>query len=396
MRSSAQPADVPVARQAGASAASFAAFAVVLLVAFLLWTGLFALREAEAHEEFGVAQLVRWELGALANKWLFAAGAPLRDDPEPDAALAAWFALGDRRDAEGRRLENVAEAAIEGRVDAAVREQGLSFPLPLPGALKVWPPLDIELTASPHVLVISPRTEIRRQEQRVLQFDLGRDELLEIEREAEERDASIAAFVAPTGGVAFYPAIVSDASSYRGAVGTAAHEWVHHYLTFYPLGRAYFTDDDAQTINETVASLVGRELRDAVIERFGDPTPPLAAVPAPAPAPDIDRATVLRELRLEVDALLEEGKVEEAERRMEEVRLMLADHGISIRRINQAYFAWYGTYAARADAVDPLGDQLRELRERAGSLARFLELVRGVTTRAEVEALLEAPAGRSQ
>ena len=75
---------------------------------------------------------------------------------------------------------------------------------------------------------------------------------------------------------------------------------------------------------------------------------------------------------------------------------MLADHGISIRRINQAYFAWYGTYAARADAVDPLGDQLRELRERAGSLARFLELVRGVTTRAEVEALLEAPAGRSQ
>ena len=365
------------------------------LLAFLLWAGLFELHEAEAHEEFDVAQLVRWELGALANKWLFAAGAPLRDDPEPDEALAAWFALGDRRDAEGRRLENVAESAIEGRVDAAIREQGLSFPLPLPGALQVWPPLDIELTASPHVLVISPRTEIRRQEQRVLQFDLGRDELLEIEREAEERDASIAAFVAPTGGVAFYPAIVSDANSYRGAVGTAAHEWVHHYLTFYPLGRAYFTDDDAQTINETVASLVGNELRDAVIERFGDPTPPLAPAPAAAPAPDIDRSTVLRELRLEVDALLEEGKVEEAERRMEEVRLLLADHGVSIRRINQAYFAWYGTYAARADAVDPLGNQLRELRERAGSLARFLELVRSVTTRAEVEALLEAPAGPS-
>ncbi len=377
-----------------AASPSLAALAVGLL-AFLLWTGLFALREAEAHEEFDVAQLVRWELGALANKWLFAAGAPLRDDPEPDEALAAWFALGDRRNAEGRRLENVAEAAIEGRVDAAIREQGLSFPLPLPGALQVWPPLDIELTASPHVLVISPRTEIRRQEQRVLQFDLGRDELLEIEREAEERDASIAAFVAPTGGVAFYPAIVSDTNSYRGAVGTAAHEWVHHYLTFYPLGRAYFTDDDAQTINETVASLVGWELRDAVIERFGDPTPPLAPAPAAAPAPDIDRSTVLRELRLEVDALLEEGKVEEAERRMEEVRLLLADHGVSIRRINQAYFAWYGTYAARADAVDPLGNQLRELRERAGSLARFLALVRSVTTRAEVEALLEAPAGPS-
>ena len=371
---------------------SLAAFVLGLLAAFLLWAGLFALREPQPHEEFDLAQLVRWELSTLANKWLFAAGAPLRDDPAPDAALTAWFALDDRSTAAGQRLENVAEAAIEGRIDAVVREKELSFPLPLPGALAVWPPLDIELSESPHVLVISPRSEIRRAEQRILQFDLGRDELLRIEREAEERDESIAAFVAPTGGVAFYPAIVSDVGSYRGVAGAAAHEWVHHYLTFYPLGRAYFTDDDAQTINETVATLVGHELRDAVIERFGDPTPPRA----PAPAPDIDRAAVLRELRLEVDALLEEGRVGQAERRMEEVRLMLADHGVSIRRINQAYFAWYGTYAARADAVDPLGEQLRELRERAGSLARFLELVRGITTRAEVEALLEAEDGAAQ
>ena len=317
-------------------------------------------------------------MGTLTNKWVFAVGEPLRDDPPGDEAIAAWFALRDRDSDEARRLENVAEAAIEGRVDAAIREQGLSFPLTLPGPLAVWPPLDIELTPSPHVLIISPRTEIRRQEQRILQLDLGREELHRIEREAEERDGSIAAFVAPTGGVAFYPAIVSDESSYRGAVSTAAHEWVHHYLIFYPLGRAYFTDDDAQTINETVASLVGWELRDAVLERFGDPTPPRAS--AGAPAPTIDRSAVLRELRLEVDALLEAGKVEQAEQRMEEVRLMLADHGVSIRRINQAYFAWYGTYAARPDAVDPLGGQLRELRARAGSLARFLELVRGVTS----------------
>ena len=363
---------------------SLAAFVVGLLAAVLLWNGLFGLR-GDTDEEFDIAHLVRWEFGALANKWLFAAGEPLRDDPPAEEAIAAWFALGDRSGEEGRRLENVVESAIEGRIDAAIREHGISFPLPLPGALEVWPPLDIELTPSPHVLVISPRTEIRRQDERILQFDLGIEELYRIEREAEEQDDSIAAFVAPTGGIAFYPAIV-DARSYRGAVGTAAHEWVHHYLAFYPLGRAYFAGGDAQTINETVASLAGWELRDAVLERFGDPTPPASFAPAPASA--IDRSAVLRELRLEVDALLEQGRVEEAERRMEEVRLMLADHGISIRRINQAYFAWYGTYAARADAVDPLGDQLRELRARAGSLARFLELVRGITSRAEVEALL--------
>lgn len=377
-----------VKRRARAAAPPLAAFVAGLLAAVLLWSALFALRGDE-DEEFDVAHLVRWEFAALANKWLFAAGAPLRDDPPADEAIAAWFTLPDRSAEEGRELENVVESAIEGRIDAVIRDHGLSFPLPLPGALKVWPPLDIELTPSPHVLIISPRSEIRREEERILQFDLSLDDLYRIEREAEERDGSIASFVAPTGGIAFYPAIV-DARSYRGAVATAAHEWVHHYLVFYPLGRAYFADDDARTINETVASLVGWELRDAALERFGDPT----AFARPAAAPSavrsvgIDRNEVLRELRLEVDALLEEGRVEEAERRMEEVRLVLADHGFPIRRINQAYFAWYGTYAARADAVDPLGGQLRELRERAGSLARFLELVRGVTTRAEVEALL--------
>ncbi|MYB40949.1 MAG: hypothetical protein F4X76_01920 [Chloroflexi bacterium] len=367
---------------------ALAAFGAGLLAAVLLWSALFALR-GDTDEEFDVAHLVRWEFAALANKWLFAAGEPLRDDPAPDEAIAAVGARAPGGAVEGRGRDPGGGPPRARPAAAAIREQGLSFPLSLPGALAVWPPLDIELTPSPHVLVISPRGEIRRQDERILQFDLSLDDLYRIEREAEERDGSIASFVAPTGGIAFYPAIV-DARSYRGAVSTAAHEWVHHYLIFYPLGRAYFADADARTINETVASLVGWELRDAALERFGDPTAsarPAAAPPA-ARAEGIDRNAVLRELRLEVDALLAEGRVAEAERRMEEVRLMLADHGFAIRRINQAYFAWYGTYAARADAVDPLGGQLRELRERAGSLARFLELVRGITTRAEVEALL--------
>ena len=159
-----------MARGAKAATPSLAAFATGLFAALLLWSALFALRGGAAHDEFDVAHLARWELGTLTNKWVFAVGEPLRDDPPGDEAIAAWFALRDRDSDEARRLENVAEAAIEGRVDAAIREQGLSFPLTLPGPLAVWPPLDIELTPSPHVLIISPRTEIRRQEQRILQL----------------------------------------------------------------------------------------------------------------------------------------------------------------------------------------------------------------------------------
>lgn len=74
---------------------------------------------------------------------------------------------------------------------------------------------------------------------------------------------------------------------------------------------------------------------------------------------------------------------------MEAVRVQLSDAGFRIRRLNQAYFAWYGTYAARPDATDPLGAQLREVRSRTGSLLAFLEVVRNATSRAEVVAALE-------
>ncbi len=352
-----------------------------LLLAFGLWLGLLGLREARAGDSF---DLLRWELATVANKALFAIASPLRDDPRSEEALERYFALDDRYGEEARGLENAVEAVIEGRVDAAIREAGLSFPVPLPGALQVWPPVDIEIARSPRVLVISPRAEILRVDDRLLRTDLTLRERDAIEREAEARDSSISVLAIPTGGVATYPAIVRASASYRSLVAIAAHEWVHHYLAFYPLGRAIFNDPDALTINETVADIAGDELGAMVVARHGDPAPPRP----PAAAPTIDRSEVLRDLHTEVDSLLAEGRIEEAERRMEEVRQELEDHGIRIRRINQAYFAFYGTYASRDDAIHPLGRQLIEVRERAGSLARFLELVRGVTTAADVEELL--------
>ena len=352
------------------------------VIAFGLWLALFAWREARSGDSF---DLLRWELATVANKTLFALGAPMRDDPSPEDAVARYFALEDRDGDIARRLENVVEAAIEGRVDAAVREAGLSFALPLPGARAVWPPVDIELTRSPRVLVISPRAEIRRAGDHLLRADLATHERDAIERATEARDASISALAVPTGGVATYPAIVAASRSYPSTIATSAHEWVHHYLAFYPLGRALFGNDpDVLIINETVASIAGDELGDSVRARHGGPS----AARAPANPPAIDRDEVLRDLHTEVDGLLAAGKVAEAERRMEEVRQLLADHGVYIRRINQAYFAFYGTYATRDDAIHPLGGQLLELRERAGSLARFIELVREVTAASEVEALL--------
>jgi hypothetical protein len=361
------------------AAAGFLGFALVVMA--------LGLRDHRADDRF---DLVRWELDTFPNRWLAVLASPFRDAaPDEDEVLRAYFAL-PPEDPGRAEYENEVERIIEGRITQVLSDLGLSARVDPPRG--VFPPVDVELAISPQVLVTSPRDVIERKDTDLLRPDIEAARALEIEANAEEADPDLAALVVPSGGVATYPAIVSDRSSYAGVLGTSAHEWVHHYLAFYPLGFNYYRSGDLRTINETVADIVGEEVAGIALERWGDPTtvPATAAAPAddvppPPPGPTVDRNAVLRALRLEVDALLAEGRIEEAEARMDEVRDELEAAGYYLRKINQAYFAWYGTYAARPDAVDPLGGYLREVRARTGSPAAYLETIRGWTSRADVE-----------
>ena len=360
-----------------------ALLAGVTVVAALLLLGATLRGDRRAGDAF---DLVRWERDTFAGKWLYLLGAPLRRDAPADEAIARYFAAAPES-AERRSLENTVEAALNGRIDASLRAHGLQGALPLPGS--VFPPVNVELTQPPRVLVESPRARIERLGTDLLRPDLTATDAVQIERHEETTHPDRSALVVPSGGVAAYPAIVSSSETYADTLTTAAHEWTHHYLEFYPLGLSYFSSRDAVTINETVADIVGGEIAADILAKTGDPTR-VDAKPAPsAPAPRLDVNAVLRDLRREVDAMLAAGQIDAAETRMEVVRQQLADGGYRIRRINQAYFAWYGGYAARPDATDPLGMQLREVLDRAGSLAAFLEAVRGTTSRADVVALLE-------
>ena len=384
------PSEVPGSRgRSGARRSIAIVLGVAVASALLVFTATMVgdRRSGDAFD------LVRWERNTFAGKWLYALGAPLRSDVAPDEAIARYFAapIGS---AERRRYENDVEAAMAGRIDAAARDRGLTGALPIPAS--VFPPVNIELTQPPRVLVRSPRRVIERTGTDLLRPDLTAAEVTAIERAAEVKRPDESVLVVGSGGVATYPAIVVDRSSYSSTVETAAHEWTHHYLQFYPLGLNYFRSRDTTTINETVADIVGEELAADILARWGDPT--VAArrslratvTPTSTPTPPaLDANAVLRDLRREVDALLAGNSIEQAEARMEAVRLQLWDAGYRIRRLNQAYFAWYGSYAARPDATDPLGAQLREVRARTGSLIAFLEVVRGTTSRAEVVAALE-------
>ena len=180
--------------------------------------------------------------------------------------------------------------------------------------------------------------------------------------------------------------MVRDSRSYGSSINTIVHEWVHHYLFFFPLGWAFFRSNDLRTINETVADIVADEIDDLVF----------AASPSVRPVErrNLDRSEsdqILFQLRLDVGRLLIAGEVDEAERLMDETRMELNALGRDLRRINQAFFAFNGVYATSAASSSPIGPLLRELRASVPNLAEFLVQVRGVTGQHELEALLVRP-----
>ena len=97
----------------------------------------------------------------------------------------------------------------------------------------------------------------------------------------------------------------------------------------------------------------------------------------------------MRKTRLEADRLLVEGKINEAEQYMESQRRVLVENGYAIRKLNQAYFAFHGSYAVGAAATDPIGGKLRLLRRQAGDLVEFLRTVAKFSEPSDLDAALK-------
>ena len=60
----------------------------------------------------------------------------------------------------------------------------------------------------------------------------------------------------------------------------------------------------------------------------------------------------------------------------------------SIRKLNQAYFAFYGTYADTAASVSPIGEQLVRFRSFMPDVGTFVRTVSGVSSYDEFLELL--------
>ena len=316
-----------------------------------------------------------FELNVLIREQQRIGGDPSVSPQDGAAARALERDLRHERAA----IENTVERILEARLTEVVEEIGVTRRF---GGDIVWPPVSIEFEDPPAVLVRSPRDVIRRDDQQLLRGDLPIERVQRIERDAE-RDGETSALVVNIGGIAMYPAIVPPSSDYHFVLQDIAHEWLHHYLYFTPLGRRYGESAELTTLNETVANMGGREIGDIAFERYPLTGEGPAVLPSPR-AQEIDFTAEMRGLRREVELLLAAGRIDEAERRMEEKRSYLAENGRYIRRLNQAYFAFHGSYADGPGSIDPIGPRLDDLRQQSGSVEEFIERARDVTS---VEAL---------
>ncbi|MFW5709152.1 MAG: hypothetical protein ACOCX5_02910 [Chloroflexota bacterium] len=341
---------------------------------------------------------------------------------DPQADLSALQAQRERLRSDLQARQTTAESILEDQVAAVLVDEGF-------GTLgQVLPPVSMRLTRMPVLLVVSPRDRIARHVELALD-PMTLPEAQALERRVEQvRDVS--ALVVPLGGMALFPAMIQESTSIPWLVETFAHEWIHHYFFFFPLGLSYFVDTgaygrEAVIINETVADIFGREIaREVLAQYYPEFPPPEDPLSSAAPTvssiqddtpPPFDFGAAMHKTRVIVDNHLARVQAVQAvaldwhplddyarivkqedlitvmltkvERYMEHRRQIFWDNGYRIRKLNQAYFAFYGGYQGGIPGIggeDPIGPAVRDIRAASRDLHAFIVAMRGITSRDEL------------
>ena len=319
-------------------------------------------------------------------------------DPEvadPDAESRSLQAELAQQRAVLQKKQPLAEAIIQDQVAAILAEEGFGH------LRQAWPPVLMHMSPLPSILIVSPRTQIERKYQVVLVTGLpipDRDVL----ETAVYNTLDLSALVVPIGGLGTFPSMITESSDINWLFEVVSHEWAHNWLGFRPLGLNYGADPQVRIINETAVSLIDQELSRRVIERYyseflppspeTDSSEPESEPTAPAQPPPFDFRAEMAATRIQADRLLAEAQVEAAEIYMEERRKLFIANGYHIRKLNQAYFAFYGAYADQPGATgsDPIGPLLRDIRQHSDSVYQFLNRVAQVSSFADLEQLHQA------
>jgi hypothetical protein len=291
-------------------------------------------------------------------------------------------------------MQKKAETIIGLQIRTVLRQNGIINPFDSIFGVS-FPPIAFELAEPPHLLVISPRNQIDRIRDVLLLQNLTTDQMNQLENQVEESGYS--ALVVELGGLGVtYPTFVNANSSLHDVLNAATEEWVHQYLAFKPLGFRYVLDllgisrsQDIITMNESLAGMVSSEIGQQVYDKYYSSYFPATTNPPPttASAQGFDFNATMRQIRQNVDAYLSAGQTDRAEQYMDEQRDYLQTQGYYIRKLNQAYFAFYGTYADTPAYTDPVGTAIQNIRNQSSSLKDFLNTMDHVTSVSRLDKL---------
>ncbi len=367
--------------------------------------------------------LIKWERQALShewNQWISSNGEEVEGEvdlvleyfasteriktlkSEIEAAnagsgesdLASLKAELNRLQGQRMALENTTEKIMERQIRETLVQQGIFNPLDKYIKLKIsLPPVNFTLDKLPYLLVISPRHRIESMREILLQPNLSLEKIGDVEANVDELDVS--SLVVKLGGLStLYPTLVTNDASLRFTINTATEEWLHQYLVFKPLGFLYLLDltgvsrnYEIATMNETLAGMVSKEIGAIVYEKYYPEYE--NGVNQNQIESEFDFNREMREIRKTVDKYLAQGEIEQTEEFMEQKRQYLVSMGHYIRKLNQAYFAFYGAYADRPTSISPIGLELKELRSQSASLKNFLNAVAIMTSRQDLRDSIE-------
>ncbi len=380
--------------------------------------------------------VLTWELKALADE----ATRVIRGNKESEGEVQTvrdFFRLGSRIDTLNHRIEAIRAGRASGnialleteiatlekqrlvtrdtvsqtiarQIQTVLSDEGIHNPFT---DWKInFPRVSFRLEKPPHVLVISPRSEIFFLKGFAMKQEMSVAEMEEIEAKADSENVS--SLVLVPGGLATYPSIIDDSADLHYTIQVVTLEWMHHYLAFTPLGFHFLlsltglrTDYDIHVMNETVAHMVGEEISNKVYERYYSTLSSLYATATPTAAGEtFDFEAEMREIRLTVENYLRRGQIEQAEQYMNDKRDYLESKGHYIRKLNQAYFAFHDSYADTHEhdttmrlginivytpATDDIGTGLQKLRNQAPSLKDFLARVAIMTGVEDLRRALE-------
>ena len=308
---------------------------------------------------------------------------------DPLQTAAADLAEQKSLEAQMSQLGPLAESVLQLQISYVLNRMGLAT------AGQPLPPLLYHVTPLPLALILSPRNVIEEKYDISLLPDVPLDQIAKIEDSVETR-TGLSALVVPVGGIGVYPTMVMSTTDLSWLLEVICHEWTHNYLTVRPLGLNYETSSALRTMNETIADISGKEISAAVIRMFypslvpppPSPTTSSSSQGSSSPSGGFDFNAEMHITRVTVDKLLASGQINQAEQYMETRREFFWNNGYQIRKLNQAYFAFYGAYAevpGGEAGSDPVGPAVTALRSESPSLKIFLQRISKMTDFSQLE-----------